>query len=70
MSTDPLRHSHENMWWIYDHVPYSGIFNIRPIGDTNVSVTLISPMTNMNTRKMAQADINYVHIILNMAYNC
>jgi hypothetical protein len=52
--------------WVYEHIPYSEILNIRPIGDRIASVTLISRLTNFNTINMTQADINYVHIILNM----
>ena len=44
--------------WIYEHVPYSEILNIRPIGDTNIYVTLNSPLTNFNIRNMAQTEIN------------
>jgi hypothetical protein len=52
--------------WIYEHVPYSEILNVRPIGDTNIYVTLNSPLTYFNTRNMAQAEINYVHTIINI----
>jgi len=56
--------------WIYEHVPYSEILNIMPIGDTNIYVTLNSSLTYFNARNMAQAEISYVHIILNMANIC
>jgi len=48
------------------YVPHSEILNTSPIGDTNIYVTLNSPLTYFNRRNMAQAEINYVHIILNM----
>ena len=66
----PLRTLMRLCMWIYEHVPYSEILNIRPIGDTNIYVTLNSSMTYFNAKNMAQAEINYVHINRNMANIC